>query len=199
VGVFAVIPLVLLFAVAIVVSALLVPLRVIAIGSPGNPYRIVLVWLFGAVTVPLRDGRRSGGEKNGRRGTRSTEGKARRKRRAGRRWRIPENPRAVIPAMMRLAGAVLRTVRFTGGGELVFGLIDPADTGMVWGRLAPLVELSLPDEADIRLRPSFLGVHLSFSGSVTVETVPFRIVVPVVRFIVSSEGRTLIRTARRKA
>lgn len=186
-------------AVVVVVSALLVPLRVTAIGNPGNPYRIVLVWLFGAVRVPLRDGRRTGGRKRTRRGIRSADNKSPTKR--GLQWwqRIPENPRAVITSIIRLANAALRAVRFSGRGELRFGLADPADTGVVWGCLASLAGFRLSDEVDIRLRPSFFGACLSFSGSASVQTVPFRVVMPILRFIVSSEGRTLIRTVRRQA
>lgn len=183
----ATIALVLLLLVVAVVLVLLVPVGVTAKGSSGERYRIDLVWLFGAVRVPLRGERRS---------SQSKEKRAPKKRKF-RWWRkMPEHPGEAIAPLLRLAGSSLRTLRFTGCGELVFGLADPAETGIIWGYLSPLTRFSRLGDMDIRVTPSFLGSHLSFSGIASVEAVPLRIVIPVVWFILSSEGRTLIRSVR---
>ena len=183
----ATIALVLLLLVVAVVLVLLVPVGVTAKGSSGERYRIDLVWFFGAVRVPLRGERRS---------SQSKERRAPKKRKF-RWWRqIPENPGEAIASILRLGGRSLKTLRFTGCGELVFGLDDPAETGIVWGYLSPLTRYGTLGDMDIRLTPSFLGSHLAFSGVASVEAVPLRIVIPVVWFILSREGRAIIKSMR---
>ena len=183
----ATIALVLLLLVVAVVLVLLVPVGVTAKGSSGERYRIDLVWLFGAVRVPLRGERHS---------SKSKEKRAPKKRKP-RWWRqMPANPGEAIASILRLGGRSLKTLRFTGCGELAFGLDDPAETGIVWGYLSPLTQFGKLGDMDLRVTPAFLGSHLSFSGIASVEAVPLRIVIPVGGFILSSEGRTLIRSVR---
>jgi hypothetical protein len=74
------------------------------------------------------------------------------------------------------AFAIVRAVRF-GSLRLSgrFGLDDPADTGILWGRLAPFVYTLSGPNRRIELSPDFAGPCLDLEGAARVVVSPWRL------------------------
>lgn len=68
-------------------------------------------------------------------------------------------------------------------GEADFGFSDPADTGMVYGALAPIVQIGKhAAHIDLVIRPDFHREGISGNIDAAVDLVPVRLVPPVLRF-----------------
>jgi hypothetical protein len=87
--------------------------------------------------------------------------------------------------------------RFTvaAQGDVRLGLSDPADTGTLWGVSAPFL-VPFTERLGLRVQPSFVGAECSFTGQAAVAVVPVTVVVPVLRFGLSREGRVVIGILR---
>jgi hypothetical protein len=94
----------------------------------------------------------------------------------------------VLPALLRDTIAGVHLDRLEAQGR--FGLADPAETGMLWGQLCPLlwappwrggrVSLTIMPDFD---RPGFSG-----EGQLALHLVPLRLAWPALRFALT-EGR----------
>ena len=96
----------------------------------------------------------------------------------------PFEARRVVPAIARLAAAVLRRIRIRALIlDAKFGSGDPAETGQLYGMLAPLVYGSLPARRlQISVQPVFDRAVLSGRAELDVSVVPAALIGPAVRF-----------------
>ncbi|UWQ39803.1 DUF2953 domain-containing protein (plasmid) [Leisingera aquaemixtae] len=94
------------------------------------------------------------------------------------------DPRRLVPAAGRLAAAVLRRIRIRALIlDAKFGLGDPAQTGQLYGMLAPLVYGTLPARRlQVAVQPVFDRAELSGRAELDVTVVPAALIVPAVRF-----------------
>lgn len=187
--------------VALLLVVLAVPLGVRATRSVGSDRVMVNVrWLFGVVRIPLtgRAPDAPGRTKRARRrgpGRRNPRSAATHNR--SRRPALKEIP-VIVRAVVTLLKRVVRRFRVAADGDVSIGLSDPAYTGIVWGMSAPLL-LRLGEGVGLRVQPSFAGAHFSFTGRATVEVVPVTVALPVLRFLLSHDGRTVVRVLRGRA
>lgn len=89
-----------------------------------------------------------------------------------------------------LVGGLLRQFRILRiEAEADFGFDDPADTGAVYGLLAPFA-FGLPPgtRSSVVLRPDFETPRLSGRIDATVEVTPIRLLPPALRFAWRSFG-----------
>ncbi len=176
------------FLVALLALAVL-PLRLRLAGSTSPAPRLrVELGLFGGLVPRLTayDSARGVAKAKARRGgaAETTPAAAReRKRRRG----VPPWLRGRWPALLRgvprlLADllACLRIEHLHVDGE--FGLDDPADTGRVWGMLAPLLYAVPPLAGVATVRPRFDGATLSGDAEATLRLVPAALLPPALRF-----------------
>lgn len=94
------------------------------------------------------------------------------------------DPRRLVHAVGRLAAAVLRRIRVRSLIlDAKFGSGDPAETGQLYGMLAPLVYGSLPARRlQVSLTPVFDRAVLSGRAELDVSVVPAALIGPAVRF-----------------
>lgn len=98
----------------------------------------------------------------------------------------------MLRAVPRLLRDLLRCVRIEEcdvSGR--FGLVDPADTGQVYGLIAPLAfggAWALGENTRISVVPEFRGPCLEGRADILLAVVPLRLVPPVVRFAWHSFG-----------
>ncbi len=92
--------------------------------------------------------------------------------------------RLPIRNIFRLIVELLRQFRIVWiRGEGEFGLDDPADTGTLYGILAPIVyTVRHAADIDLDIRPDFEKSCLSGSIDTAVDVIPFRLLPPVARF-----------------
>ncbi|UWQ60992.1 DUF2953 domain-containing protein (plasmid) [Leisingera caerulea] len=92
--------------------------------------------------------------------------------------------RRIVPAAGRLAAAVLRRIRIRALIlDAKFGSGDPAETGQLYGTLAPLVYGTLPARRlQVSLEPVFGRAVLSGRAELDVSVVPAALIGPAVRF-----------------
>ncbi|MFY0312449.1 DUF2953 domain-containing protein [Leisingera sp. D0M16] len=96
----------------------------------------------------------------------------------------PFDARRLVPAAARLAAVILRRIRIrTLILDAKFGSGDPAETGQLYGMLAPLVYGSLPARRlQVSVKPVFDRAVLSGRAELDVSLVPAALIVPAVRF-----------------
>jgi hypothetical protein len=157
----------------LVLAVLVLPvrLRIVAATVPAPRLRLRLSLLGGLFpAIPLVDSARAPGP------DRPAPPRRRRKRRrsgarrgpALRRLRgVPDLARAILGAFR------IRRLRL----DADFGLGDPAETGIAYGLLAPLVHAGA-----VTLRPDFSGPRLSGSVDAEIGLVPARLLPPLLRF-----------------
>lgn len=192
--------------VALLLVVLAVPLGVRATRSAESDRVVVTArWLFGVVRIPLT-GRASGApdapapgrtKRGTRRGTGRRPPRSAATHNRSRRPALEEIP-IMVRAVLILLKRVLRRFTVAADGDVSIGLSDPADTGIVWGISAPLLR-RLGEGVGLRVQPSFAGAHFSFTGRATVEVVPVTVALPVLRFLLSHDGRTVVRVLRGRA
>jgi hypothetical protein len=147
--------------------------------------RIVIYWLFGKVRFRLRPGRgsRPAAPKRRRsrlrRASRMGKGVVRRRRRILVVLRTPGLVRRVIQLMRDLSCALRpRRARV----EFVIGMEDPADTGRLWGLLAPLRllfgrrSIGKSSGISVEITPDFLGPRFTGYSCASVQFVPLRLI-----------------------
>lgn len=103
-------------------------------------------------------------------------------RKLGRKRR--SDARRLVPAAARLVAAILRRIRIRALIlDAKFGSGDPAETGQLYGMLAPLVYGTLPARRlQVSLEPEFGRAVLSGRAELDVSLVPAALIVPAVRF-----------------
>ena len=87
-------------------------------------------------------------------------------------------------AVMRLIGDVLRRIRIdTARLKMRFGLGDPAETGQVFGYLAPLIYGTTPGQAIwLEVEPVFDQAVLEGEAELDLSVVPATLLGPLFRF-----------------
>lgn len=111
-----------------------------------------------------------------------------------RRRRLP------VALLRALPGLIGRTLR---GVEVVslrlrgrFGLADPAETGMLWGRLCPLLWASPALRGAVALEPDFDGARLEGEGVLVLRLWPLWLIWPALRFALGEAGAGLRSSLR---
>ncbi len=111
-----------------------------------------------------------------------------------------DDGRRLLDLVLELLGRLARQVHLSRlSGDVLVGLDDPADTGMLWGAIGPPAVLASERHPDFRMRPSFaesmlfvdLVAALAFRPLFLLGTV----LVPVLR---PRTVRLLFRVARRR-
>lgn len=152
-------------------------------------WRLTFGWLFGIVRLSHT----GGGADGARSGSRKAKEDRRRKKRLP---RLPLRDGAFRRRLWRLTRTLLRRVeiRHLRGG-LRLGLADPADTGMAYGMVSPLVVLlnRLPG-VEVAVAPDFTRATLSGHAAGAVRVQPIRLLPPLVGLAI-----LFARTSRRKA
>lgn len=98
--------------------------------------------------------------------------------------------RGLIPRVVRLAGDLLRrvsVVRFRL--HAAFGFDDPADTGMVYGYLTPLLVTAGVRGLDVRCQPVFQEAGVTGNLHATLRIRPLSLVAVVMLFMASRPVR----------
>ena len=156
-------------------------------------------WLFGLVDV------RSSGSNGGQTGVRpgsdaatSPPRPARRRRRAVRIGMAVLRTRGLPRRVGRLALSLRRQVRLDEFHvRTAFGCDDPADTGVVYGVLSPLLVMARLRGMNVDCRPMFLESGLQGTLSGTIHVRPLLVVGALVMFLVSPPVIKAARSAWR--
>ncbi|MCP3969492.1 MAG: DUF2953 domain-containing protein [Rhodobacteraceae bacterium] len=112
---------------------------------------------------------------------RKTAGKSKAGRKRRRGFGRARGMRAVR-AVPKLLGGLLRCVRVQRAlVDCVFGLDDPAETGQVFGQIAPVI-YAMPGREHVALRPDFTAARLEGEAELALAVVPVTLLGPVVRF-----------------
>jgi hypothetical protein len=156
--------------------------------------RIVIYWMFGLVHLSLRPGGRRKGSKadrlrrTGRGALRAGKTLARIRRDLYAILRTPGFVRRLIQLVRDLL-ATSKPRRFHA--ELVVGLEDPADTGRLWGMLAPfrflLGKRTIGKESNvaIKITPDFSGPRFTGYSCASIRFVPLRVIGHILGFVFS--------------
>jgi hypothetical protein len=115
--------------------------------------------------------------------------KAAPKKRPGRRsWQ--QQPQRVARAVVRLAADILRHLRVNAVTlDLKFGLGDPAETGQVYGLLAPLIySANAIPLVRLSIDPAFDRTILTGRAELDLSLIPVTLLAPSVRFGWSAFG-----------
>ena len=173
---------------AIVVAALAVPVQLDVAVELSDRWRghVTLRWLFGALAVPLRGGRAKSPETSRHRAPR-------RRRPIGPLLTSPGFTRRLLQLVLDLIDQVrVRSFRL----DAAFGFDDPADTGRLYGAIAPALAMASARGLRVRCRPDFsrATLHGSCAGSVAMTPLPVAGV--ALGFLLSSEARRAWRAWR---
>jgi len=157
--------------------------------------RIIVYWMFGLVHVSLRPRRERTGLREDRRpraGRRIlSRGKylVKRRRAFFAALRTPGFMRRLIYLLRDLLQSSRpRRVRI----QFVIGMDDPADTGRVWGALAPLrflfgrKTIGRESNVSIELTPDFSGARFKGYSCASVQFVPLKMIALVLKFFFSA-------------
>lgn len=177
------------------VAVLAVPIDVVFAVQREDRFkgRITIGWLFGAVRIALPPAH-----------ARAKQVKARRSQ-AQRGSRIGHKVSAVLRSEGFL-GRVLRLFRCLATRIRVrrlrlhvrLGLDDPADTGRLWGIVAPLTwAAQVPAGADLAIEPEFTGADFRFDGEGAVRIVPIELLATLIAFALSPVTWRALRARRR--
>lgn len=164
--------------------------------------RVIVYWMFGLLHLSLRPGRKprvlrkERRRRARRRFARAGKGLARRRRGLGTFLRTP----GVTPRLIRLLRDLLRSSRPRRfRAQVVIGLEDPADTGRLWGMVAPLRFLfgkgtvGRASNISIEITPDFSGPRFQAYSCASVQFVPIRMIGLVLGFVFSAP---VLRAAR---
>ena len=187
---------------AILVALLAVPVEVVIDAERADTLeaRWRMRWLFGLVDIRSARARaaRSGRRPEEPRTPAEPRTAAVRRRRRTRMGIAVLRTRGLLRRVVRLAWRLCRQIRFQGfHAHAAFGLDDPADTGVVYGVLSPLLVMARTRGLDIDCRPMFLesGVRGTLSGTFHVRPLP--VVGSLVAFLVSPPVLRAVRAAWR--
>ena len=152
------------------------------VGGPGAARsRIRLGWLFGLL-----------GKEFGQRRKKPKEqvSKGKKKKRSGKPYPSHLATKGIARGLVKLARRILGGVRVRDlDARLVIGLDDPADTGMLYSALCPvLVPLTYNSSAMVRMELSFDEPGLDFTARGRIRVFPIRMVWSVLLFALSPAG-----------
>ncbi len=153
----------------LILAVIALPWHVLVEARSGTPRLRLWVRVLGGwaprIRIPLERRRATP--------ARAKPAKPRRRRARGRRFS------GILRLIGGLIGAVdIARLRLEGR----FGLPDPAETGMLYGALCPLVQIAQSHGARIDLRPDFSGACLDLVGGGHVVLHPVRIAAALGRF-----------------
>lgn len=163
-----------------VLGALFTPLRIsVAFDTDAKPAFILKMAVFGGLLpVVSTTGKRTEGS--------AVKTKRRAKFQSRKSARL--NIACYAPRMLRdgprLVSRIAACVKLEAvGANISFGLPDPADTGMIYGALTPVVRLAGNTEhSQISLTPDFNDVILNGRGHITARFMPFALILPLLSF-----------------
>ena len=118
------------------------------------------------------------------------------KRKAGARAFLPLlTTRGVASGLLKLARRIIRGVRIRRlNARLRMGLDDPADTGMLYSVIWPvLIPLSYAGQSNVRLDLCFDEEVLDFTGRGHVRIIPAQMIWAVLLFGLSPAGLRVVR------
>jgi hypothetical protein len=160
-------------------------------------------WLFGLVDVQSSRTGTAAGPGTGDTKERPARRAGRRRRRAGSRFG-PGTVVAVLGArgfvqrVLRLLGDLRRQVRWDDVHlRAEFGLDDPADTGVMYGAMVPLLLAANRVGLDVGCRPNFAGTCLAGSAGATFGTRPIALLRVLAAFLCSPAVGRAVRAAWR--
>jgi hypothetical protein len=172
--------------------------------------RVVVYWMFGKVRFHLRPGRKRKPSQPRRR--------RRRLRRASQMGRQVVRRRRGILAALRTPGLIRRVIKLLRDlsaalrprrlrVQFTIGMDDPADTGRLWGLLAPLRLLfgtqsfGRSSGVSVEITPDFFGPRFSGYSCASVQFVPLQLIGLFIGFTVSTPflraARAYIRRSHR--
>jgi hypothetical protein len=164
--------------------------------------RIRLLWLFGLVRVRVggRD-RRLDAQRRAHTGVAGD-------RRDSAEARSPSNVARRVTAVLRTSGVMERSLRFVrdvlGQAHIRdfvlrarYGLDDPAETGQVYGALAPLLVLASVNRLNVQCTPDFARSSFEGACSGTLSIRPLSVVAVVGAFLCSPPVWRAARAWRR--
>lgn len=157
--------------------------------------RIVVYWMFGKVRFRLRSGRK--------RKPLKPQHRRRRLRRASRVGRQVVRRRRGVFVALRTPGLIRRVIKLLRDlsaalrprrlrVQFTIGMDDPADTGRLWGLLAPLHLLfgtrsvGKSSGVSVVITPDFLGPRFSGYSCASVQFVPLQLIGLFIGFALST-------------
>ena len=90
----------------------------------------------------------------------------------------------IVTNAIRLLSDVLASIRFEGlRCNCRYGFDDPAETGSVYGMLAPIIQTSSPSSRlQLDVQPEFERAVFELEANAAISLVPARLVMPLLRF-----------------
>lgn len=162
--------------VVLVIAVVLLPLRLRLRGQVDRTSRLrvdVYPLVGTTLAIPVVDTARKRSKKPRKPGKRSSVRSAR----SASRWAERGFLNLIVELLRQFKIAWIR-------GEAEFGLDDPADTGALYGALAPFVYTGKHcADIDLDIRPDFNRQHIAGRIDAAVDLVPIRLVPPVLRFV----------------
>ena len=153
-------------------------------------------WLFGLVDIRLPRDRPSPPAPERSDITRPPSTSARNRRRKARMALAVLRTRGLVRRVMRVSSDVLRHVTLEEFRlQTAFGFDNPADTGVVYGVLAPWFVLAEQRGLDVECRPMFLESGLQGALRATIYVRPLAVLGTVLAFLLSRPVRRAVRSA----
>ena len=173
---------------ALVVALLAVPVVLVFEAERGDTLkaRWRVRWLFGVVDIRSSRARRTPPTSDPSDVAKPASTPARTRRPRLRMAIAVMRTRGLLRRVQQLASRLFRRVKLQAFDlHTVFGLDSPADTGMAYGFLAPLLVMAEARGLNIECRPMFLESGLRGTCSVALRVRPLLVVGAVVAFLAS--------------
>jgi hypothetical protein len=143
-------------------------------------------WLFGAVDIRSPRARRTPPSSDRRDVAKPAPTPARTRRKRLRMAIAVVRTRGLLRRVQQLASRLFRRVKLQAFDlHTVFGLDNPADTGLAYGFLAPLLVMAEARGLNIECRPMFLESGLRGTCNVTLHARPLSVVGALMAFLAS--------------
>ncbi len=161
--------------VALLIAIVVLPVRFRLRGQAGEETRVRLdISTFGGIVpaVPVFDT------------AKKQKGPPKKRKPAGAAESRKSTSKLPYRGLFRLVIELLGQFRFVWiRGEAEFGFDDPADTGTVYGILAPIIYTGRhAADLDLDIRPDFEKSGISGRLDTAVEVIPIRLLPPILRF-----------------
>jgi hypothetical protein len=173
---------------ALVVALLAVPVVLVFEAERGDTLkaRWRVRWLFGVVDIRSSRARRTPPSSDRREAAKPQSSPARRRRKRLRMAIAVMRTRGLLRRVQQLASLLFRRVKLQGFDlHTVFGLDNPADTGIAYGFLAPVLVMAEACGLNIECRPMFLESGLRGTCNVTLQVRPLSVAGAVMAFFAS--------------
>ena len=155
---------------------------------------VVIGWLFGAVRVPLRSPAQARLERPR---TQALD----RKHGGARRVISMLQTEGLGRHVLKLARGLLRRIHVRALSlDVRLGLDDPADTGRLWGVVAPLAALlTLPPVARVAIAPDFAAEIFEVEAQGHLRIIPIQCLAVIFVFVLSPTTLSALRSLRSQA